>query len=393
VEPDIAAALQSESERVEWKESAKDASAMLRAVCAVANDLGGSRKAGYVLLGVDDSGRVVGEDTSDEAIQRITSRLHSTKILPHPSCSISVETSASNSFLAIRIEPYEVPPIVKVDGVPWVRVGTTTRRASDSDRHRLEERRPEARLPFDLRTLRTVPVSDLNVSRLRAEWVADRDDAPGPDTFPDFERWLEQREIIRTTPDGLRATVVGTLFHGIDLQSALPGAVVEFARYDGPDFDADVFRRKTITGTVTDQLDALWAQFEANVTDVLVSSADIKTQYAPDYPLEVLKELARNLVQHRDYAAVNAPSRVSWFTDKVVFNNPGGPYGQANEGTFGDHSDYRNPTLTRHLAELGYVERLGRGIRRVRRILAANGNPELTVETDGFTTITVRPRS
>jgi hypothetical protein len=41
-------------------------------------------------------------------------------------------------------------------------------------------------------------------------------------------------------------------------------------------------------------------------------------------------------------------------------------------GTLGDH-----------------VEQLGRGIRRVRKLLAANGNPPLDVEVDGFTRLTV----
>jgi predicted HTH transcriptional regulator len=73
-----------------------------------------------------------------------------------------------------------------------------------------------------------------------------------------------------------------------------------------------------------------------------------------------------------------------------MFSNPGGPFGQAGQGEFGAHADYRNPTLTRWLVELGYVEQLGRGIRLVQRRLAENANPELEVETDGFTRVTVR---
>jgi len=73
--------------------------------------------------------------------------------------------------------------------------------------------------------------------------------------------------------------------------------------------------------------------------------------------------------------------------------NPGGPYGHAAEGEFGTHSDYRNPLLTARLAAAGYVQQLGRGVRRARLQLEKNGNPPLVVETDGFTRVVVRRRA
>lgn len=41
---------------------------------------------------------------------------------------------------------------------------------------------------------------------------------------------------------------------------------------------------------------------------------------------------------------------------------------------------------------LGYVERLGRGVRRVRKLLMDAGLPPLEVETNGFTRTIVRRR-
>src|SRR5437870_5511107 len=83
-------ALTGESERVEWKQS-DDADEMLRSTCALANDLGGSGRGGYLLIGIDKHGRAVGTDTSDAAQQRVVSRLSSTRILPTPSLSVVPE--------------------------------------------------------------------------------------------------------------------------------------------------------------------------------------------------------------------------------------------------------------------------------------------------------------
>jgi ATP-dependent DNA helicase RecG len=120
--------------------------------------------------------------------------------------------------------------------------------------------------------------------------------------------------------------------------------------------------------------------------------AGIRAGFVPNYPAEALKELLRNLVQHRSYEGTNAPGRVEWFVDRIEFSNPGGPFGQAAQGEFGSHSDYRNPLVTKRLTDSGHVQQLGRGVQRARIQLEKNGNPPMEVETDGFTRVIVRRR-
>jgi len=382
-----------EGERAERKESDRDADEILRAACALANDLQQSGRPGYLVLGLDKKGRTVGVDASDEGVQRLVNRLTSTKILPTPSFSVEVVPSQGLSVIVVRVQPYPVPPIVKVDGVAWVRVGNTTRRATAADLARLSERRPVHTLPYDLRPLGAASRDDLNLELLRNRFSAEKEVDPERDTFPSFEAWLSQRDVLRQLADGWAPTAAGLLVYGLDPRRCLPGAIVELARYAGLDFDAPISSRKTISGPLGDQLQTLWTQLQAHVSEVPGPQVGIRSPYYPEYPLEGLKELARNLVQHRLYEGTNAPSRIAWMDDRVVFTNPGSRFGLASEGEFGEHSDYRNPTVTRFLVELGYVERLGRGIRRVRVELERNGNPPLEVETDGYTTVTVRRRA
>jgi ATP-dependent DNA helicase RecG len=389
---DLAAALTAESDRVEWKESARDGDEILRAICALANDLGNTGRTGFLAIGVDKRGRAIGTDTSDGALTKLSDRLRSTKILPHPSSSIEVAQHEGGKLVVIAIAPYAVPPVVKVDGVAWVRVGASTHRASEADLARLQERRPEARLPFDLRAFGGARLDDLDLQALRTEHAASLGVATSKDEYPELEPWLRQREIIRRRDGVWEPTAAGLLVYGVDPQSLLPGSIVEFTRYAGTSIEVAITSRKTITGRLPDQLDGIWIQLQANLASVATQTAGVRTPYAPEYPLDALKELARNLVQHRMYEGTNAPSRVSWFDDRIEMTNPGGPFGQASEGEFGAHSDYRNPTITRLLVDLGYVERLGRGVQRVRALLAANGNPPLEVETDGYTTVVVRRR-
>lgn len=197
----------------------------------------------------------------------------------------------------------------------------------------------------------------------------------------------------RSSSSGSPLIPAALLIFGKSPQTFFPGATVELVRYAGSDIDASVALRRKATGTLPQQLEILWAQMSTLVTEIPVKAEGIRSPFVSDYPLEALKELARNLVQHRQYEGTNAPARVEWFDDRIELSNPGGPFGRASEGEFGSHSDYRNPMITDGLKGLGYVEQLGRGIRRVRKHLEKNGSPPLEVEVDGFTRVIVRRRA
>src|SRR3954452_19272610 len=145
-------ALASESERVEWKQSQADVGDILHAVCALANDLGDSRRPGYLVLGIANDGRAVGlMGDLDQEQQKLANRLSSTRLLPTPTYSMEVFARDGRNLLVVRIDPYPVPPVVTVDGTAWIRRGTITERAREADLIRLRERRPENRQPFDYR--------------------------------------------------------------------------------------------------------------------------------------------------------------------------------------------------------------------------------------------------
>jgi ATP-dependent DNA helicase RecG len=295
-------------------------------------------------------------------------------------------------LIVIEVEPYPVPPIVEVDAVPWVRVGPTTRRANQADLLRLLERRPARSIPFDTRPLEGATLMDLDTTKLQASWTVARDADADPATFPTFDAWLDQRQLGRVVMGVFVPNAAAVLLHGRSPQDLLPAASVDAVRYSGRDVAAPVASRRLCTGSLTDQLDVAWAWIASHVESVPAAAVGIRQTFVPNYPLEALKELVRNLVQHRLYEGTNAPGRIEWFDDRIEFGNPGGPFGRASEGEFGSNSDYRNPLVTKGLVEAGYVQQLGRGIRRVRLLLEANGNPPLEASTDGFTRVVVRRR-
>lgn len=387
--------LKTESESVEWKTSPEKGDDVLLPACALANDLAGRCLPGYVVYGVDKTGRVVGLDTKKRTLDEwqlgISNQLISTSIMPQLTFDLAARVREGRHLLVLTIFPAAVPPIVEVRQVAYVRKGTTTSRANAADLARLRERRPEHLLPFDARPYRVADGSDLHLAALDEDYRQMLEIDEAPESFPDREHWLANvRQLGQVIDDVFRPTPAALLVYGPNPQTYFPEAVIEFAVYGGTDVISPVIERKTISGSLPNQLDVLWGLLEARVVDIPAGVSGVRTTYTPNYLLEVLKELARNMVQHRSYEGTHAPARVEWYADRIEFSNPGGPFGAASEGLLGEHSAYRNPSITRELVALGYVERLGRGLRRARLLSERNGYPPPEFETDGFTRAIVR---
>jgi ATP-dependent DNA helicase RecG len=172
-------------------------------------------------------------------------------------------------------------------------------------------------------------------------------------------------------------TVVGILVAGRDPRTFLPGAYLQFIRFDGLELTDPVKDQKEIGGTIADQL--------RMVDEVFLAHIEVSSEFAgrsteaqrPTYPLVALQQLVRNAVLHRVYEGTNAPVRVSWFRDRIEISSPGGPFGQVTVENFGTPgiTDYRNPHLAEAMRNLGYIQRFGVGIELARRALKENGNP------------------
>jgi ATP-dependent DNA helicase RecG len=136
------------------------------------------------------------------------------------------------------------------------------------DLQRLNERRPEHSQPFDLRPFAGAVLDDLDLTALRARYAADRLGDEDAETFPALEQWLTQRQLGRRLGGVWHPNPAALLLFGLSPQSWLPGSKIEFVRYAGVDIDSDVIARKTITGTLADQLEGIWAQLTAHLTSV-----------------------------------------------------------------------------------------------------------------------------
>ncbi|MEV4201653.1 ATP-binding protein [Micromonospora globbae] len=380
-----------ETAALEFKREATDRNAIRKAICALANDLAG-QGGGDLLIGVDDRGRAVGGvDTSDAALLKITEYRDQGLILDRPSMVVTRGLYQGQQVIRVRVNASRTPP-VRFENVVYVRPGPSTRRATRDDERVLSERRRSFELPFDVRPAPGSSLAELDLELFRTEYLRQ---AVAPSVLEENHRSIEQQlASLRLADLDGAPTVLGLLVVGVDPTNRIPGAYVQFVRYEGNDVGGSVLDEQEIRLNVINTAERLESLLKGHLRSRLVEVTGFREEARPNYPFEALRELVMNAMMHRNYESSNAPVRIAWFDDRIEVTNPGGPFGQVRADNFDRVNDYRNPSLAAAMKSLGYVNQFGRGIGRVRAALARNGNPEADFAVDDASwTVTVRSAS
>jgi ATP-dependent DNA helicase RecG len=252
----------------------------------------------------------------------------------------------------------------------------------------LSERRRAKDGPFDSRAVPGSGLDDLDLDLFQRSYLPSLVD---PEVIEENGRPIELQlsSLHLTTPDGV-STALGLLAVGLDPSSRVPGAYVQFVRYGGTDLDAPIADEQELRQNLIGVAARLEPLLRSNLRTRLVEEG-FRDTHRPDYPIEALREICMNALMHRNYETSYAPTRVVWFEDRIEVTNPGGPFGQVRDDNFDRVTDYRNPSLAAALKGLGYVNRFGRGIGRVRAALERNGNPPAHFQVDDFSwAVTIR---
>lgn len=368
-----------EAERVEYKESLSDKDRICEAICAFANDLADRRLPGIVAIGIDDSGTPIGTPITDELLRELADLRDNGKVLPFPSMAVERRLHRGAEIAVAIVEPSSSPP-VQFRGRTWIRVGSRRAIATPEEEARLAERRRNANLPFDAQPLPSARIDDLDLDRFSRELLPQ---LVAPEILDANRRSLPQQlaSLRFLHPDGT-VTPTGVLFAGRDPLAHLPGAYVQFLRFDGTDLADPVRSEHRMTGTLPQVFLDVEEVVRANIDTAVTFAGEQRQTVRASVPFEALQQLLRNALMHRTYEATHAPVRVSWFDDRVEILSPGGPFGQVTVENFGQEGlvDYRNPTIAGVLAQLGFVQRFGVGLAIARQRLQANGNPPLELD-------------
>ncbi|GAC1390582.1 MAG: ATP-binding protein [Ktedonobacteraceae bacterium] len=383
-----------EADRVERKESIADKEKICEAICAFANDLPNHQQAGVLFVGVKDNGLCASLPIDDKLLLSLADLHSNGNITPFPTMIVQKRTLKGCVVAVVIVEPSDDSP-VRFKGRTWVRVGPRRSIATQEEERRLTEKRRAKHLPFDLRPVPSATKDDLDVDLFKRAYLTSAlpTDILEENNRSDKQQLMAMR--FATSEVRLTPTVLGILVVGKDPRQFIPGAYIQFLRIDGTELIDPIKDQKEIDGPLPDLLRLLDEILEANIaTETDITAQPVELRH-PDYPIVALQQLARNTILHRSYDGTNAPVRISWFSDRVEIQNPGGPFGQVNRTNFGTPgiTDYRNPHIAEAMKNLGYIQRFGMAISLARREMNKNGNPppEFQVE-DTYVLVTLRRR-
>ncbi|MCC7158866.1 MAG: putative DNA binding domain-containing protein [Ignavibacteria bacterium] len=375
-----------ESDRVERTTSISDTNKFCEAICSFSNDLPNYRLPGYLLIGVIDNGSLSGLTITDQLLQNLSSLRSDGNILPLPAINVAKFIYPTGEVAVVEVLPSNLPP-VRYKGRVCIRVGPRKGTATEQEERILTEKRIAQAKSFDAQPCLEASLKDLNLDIFKTTYLP----------LAVEKRIIEEnnREI-KEQLSSLRfydsqndcPTNAGILLFGNNPLFFIPGAYIQYVKYEGIELSSDVVSEKEFSGELVSMLRLLDEFVATLVESKPIANSALTEETFSDYPVMALRELIMNAVMHRDYQS-NAPVKFYYFEDHIEIQNPGGLYGAARPENFPNQNDYRNPIIAEALKTLGYVNKFSRGVIRAEEQLMKNHNPEPIFELSQQTYLNV----
>ena len=362
-----------ESFRIERTISKSDMDKFQEAICAFANDMPGSGKKGYLLIGVYDDGKISGMEVDDALMKRISGIRSDGNILPLPVMTTEKVQTDEGDVLVVEVTPsFDTP--VRYRGRTFIRIGPRRDIASAEEERILAERCAASLPTFDTRPCREATIDDIDTDTIVKEYL--------PKAI-DVETLASEKRPLKEQLASLRLfnmqwdcpTFAALIMFGNNPRYFMPGAYIQFVRFKGETNGGMILNERRFEGCLYKMLPDL----ENFIRDGIVTKRPVpvsilREKDVRNYPYKVLRELMMNAVMHRDYQA-NMPTRLYQYDSHIEIMNPGGLYGQARPENFPHVNDYRNSVVAEMMKNLNYVNMFNHGVSEVQDLLKENQSP------------------
>jgi ATP-dependent DNA helicase RecG len=368
VTPDVTRALtQGEGQRLEFL--AGTGSSLLDRVGMITTSFLNS-EGGMILIGVDDSGQVVGIEDRDKAFRELQSQL-SSAISPPAYFSITQQQASGATLLVVDVPSGSEVPYVYRGRIP-IRQGPRTLAADGSAISRLIERRNTS-TRWERQTTWGANIKDLDPREIlqTIKMSIERFGTNAPKGPRDF---LECLGLIHQDVPCNGAVVL----FGREPSKFIPQSRVRVVRYAKSTGDA-LADSRVLEGPsfqLLDDINAFLRQHLPIASQFPLS--ELQRQDIPTYPWRALREAVLNALVHRDYSASDGGVSISLRPNRLEIWNSGEPLPPLTiqdlerAGVSRPH----NPDIAHVFYLRGLVERVGIGVRTIKQECAKAGLPE-----------------
>lgn len=334
---------------------------------------------GYILLGLEDDGRVSGltrdPGHAEEWIMNVCRNNVQPSVNPYWE-TIEWEHSERVGIVTLPADSPDKPYKAK-RGSAWVtmiRVGSTSREATREEEARLYQ--ASGLMRYDIKPVPGTSIEDLDRRRLE-NYFRDilRQDCPPSGDSEAWEKILLNTDILIVDRGRVIATVGGLLLFGNDANRYLPQAGVTATAYPGTEKDYATVDEEITRGPLVSLVTKRGRIAERGVIDQAIDfvARNMGTTAWLEkgrrlrrkaYPLEAVREAIVNAVAHRDYSITVTDIELSLFSNRLEVISPGRlPNTVTVEKMKQGYRAARNELLKEILRDYGYVEHRGMGVR------------------------------
>ena len=201
------------------------------------------------------------------------------------------------------------------------------------------------------------------------------------------EQCLQSLGLAEFVAGSLRLRTAALLLFASKIDKWHPRSAIRLQQIAGSELltgaDYNVIRDETYPGNALELLSEAWEQIRQFLVQKRLAGGTF--QFQASYPEDACREAFVNAVAHRDYSIEGRPVEVLVFNDRLEIRNPGRllstvKLSELRKGA-GVH-DSRNTYIARVLRELGYMQEMGEGIRRISALM--NGHELAPPEIDSI---------
>ena len=336
-----------ESETLEFKLSFQKE--VIASIVAFAN-----AKGGKVLIGVDDSGKIIGVELSKESLQ---SWINQIKQNTSPSVIPNMEIIEVNNLnvVVIEVKEYPIKPI--------------------SFKNRYLLRRKNSNHVMSMEEIANEYLKTKNSSW---DYYIDASQSFNDISLEKVEHFIKKIE--HRFDRVLDETPMQTLqkYALVRDDKITFGAYLLFVKDFCPISGIQVGRFKTSTDIIDsislnsdllNEIDELMIFVRKHLMVEYIITGNPQREERYDYPLDAIREIILNMIVHRDYRD-SSDSVIKIFDDRIEFFNPGDLYDgltveELNSNNY--KSKTRNKLIALMFKECGLIEKYGSGISRIKK--------------------------
>lgn len=358
---------------LEFKRTTGELREGLQTICAFLNSSGGR-----LVFGVDDEGRVQGQQVSRQTLHEISAALQRFE----PPARVEVERIPAGAgreaiVLCVEADTESVP--YAFEGRPYERVENTTRRMSQQRYETLLLKRAYGRRRWENQPAEGLCIKDLDgeeILQTRASAITHRRISAG--TSADVVDVLDRL--------GLRVggmlTQAAQALYGTRFLPDYPQCLLKMGHFKGTTITGDILDNKQeymhAFAMVKEGMAFLDRALPLAARFPKMKRYDARQIIREDrlpIPAEAIREVLLNAVMHRDYSDYGGHVAIAVFDDRVEIRSTGRlPAGLTVEDLSREHrSQLRNPLVASAFHRTGAVEIWGRGTNRVIEACLAHG--------------------